>query len=637
MSIFRKPQYRPDALSRRRFVEGLALGAGLAAFGPTVGYATEGTNGPPTLRGNRFDLLLGPTPVNITGRQRTATTVNGSLPGPILRVREGDTVTCNITNRLSEYTSIHWHGLLLPNAMDGVPGLTFRGIKPGETFTYRYPIRQSGTYWYHSHSGMQEQTGLSGPLILESRGPEPYGYDRDYVVMLSDWTDEDPMTIVSNLKQQSDYYNYGQRTVGAFIKDAKRDGLSATVDDRLMWGQMRMSPTDIMDVSGATYTFLMNGKPPAANWTGLFDSGQRVRLRFINGSSMSTFDVRIPGLDMTVVQADGSDVDPVAIEEFRIGVAETYDVIVRPTQSAYTIFAQAEDRSGYARGTLAVREGLTAAVPPMDPRPMRTMTDVGMGSMAHGGMDMKKMDNMQKQEPPAMPSGSAAMSGMDHSKMPGMSHDMSGMDHSKMPGMSQQGMSGMDHSKMSGAPAAQQAGIPTSNADGVDPKSLSGKPSVDNVAMETRNRLAEAGDGLDGNGRRTLTYAQLRSIRPNTQSSPPTRAIEFHLTGNMQRWIWGFNGKKFSEAGPIAVRLGERIRFVLINDTMMEHPIHLHGFLFEVENNQGNRLPLKHTINVKPAERMSFVFTADVPGHWAFHCHLLYHMEMGMFRTILVS
>jgi CopA family copper-resistance protein len=637
MSIFRKPQYRPDALSRRRFVEGLALGAGLAAFGPTVGYATEGTNGPPTLRGNRFDLLLGPTPVNITGRQRTATTVNGSLPGPILRVREGDTVTFNVTNRLSEYTSIHWHGLLLPNAMDGVPGLTFRGIKPGETFTYRYPIRQSGTYWYHSHSGMQEQTGLSGPLILESRGPEPYGYDRDYVVMLSDWTDEDPMTIVSNLKQQSDYYNYGQRTVGAFIKDAKRDGLSATVDDRLMWGQMRMSPTDIMDVSGATYTFLMNGKPPAANWTGLFDSGQRVRLRFINGSSMSTFDVRIPGLDMTVVQADGSDVDPVAIEEFRIGVAETYDVIVRPTQSAYTIFAQAEDRSGYARGTLAVREGLTAAVPPMDPRPMRTMTDVGMGSMAHGGMDMKKMDNMQKQEPPAMPSGSAPMSGMDHSKMPGMSHDMSGMDHSKMPGMSQQGMSGMDHSKMSGAPAAQQAGIPTSNADGVDPKSLSGKPSVDNVAMETRNRLAEAGDGLDGNGRRTLTYAQLRSIRPNTQSSPPTRAIEFHLTGNMQRWIWGFNGKKFSEAGPIAVRLGERIRFVLINDTMMEHPIHLHGFLFEVENNQGNRLPLKHTINVKPAERMSFVFTADVPGHWAFHCHLLYHMEMGMFRTILVS
>jgi CopA family copper-resistance protein len=626
MSSSRKPHYPARVLNRRRFVEGLALGAGLVAIGPTAGYANERTNGPPTLRGDRFDLLVGTTPVNITGRQRTATTVNGSIPGPILRVREGDTVTFNVTNRLSEHTSIHWHGILLPNAMDGVPGLTFRGIKPGETFTYRYPIKQSGTYWYHSHSGMQEQTGHYGPLILEPRGREPYSYDRDHVVMLSDWTDEDPMTIMSNLKQQSDYYNYSQRTLGTFIKDARRDGLSATVEDRLMWGQMRMSPTDIMDVTGATYTFLMNGKAPAANWTGLFDPGQRVRLRFINGSSMSTFDVRIPGLDMTVVQADGSDVDPVAIEEFRIGVAETYDVIVRPTQSAYTIFAQAEDRSGYARGTLATREGLAALVPPLDPRPMRTMTDMGMshGAMGHGGMG--KMDDMQKQGPQAAPSSSAPLSGMGHSKM----------DHSKMPGMSHD-TSGMDHGKMSGAPLAQQASIPTSNADGIDPKSLAGKPSVDNVAMETRNRLAEAGDGLDGNGRRTLTYAQLRSLRPNTPGGPPTRAIEFHLTGNMQRWIWGFNGKKFSEAGPIAVRLGERVRFVLINDTMMEHPIHLHGFLFEVENNQGNRLPLKHTINVKPAERMSFVFTADVPGHWAFHCHLLYHMEMGMFRTILVS
>ena len=646
MSSSRKPQYAPHSLNRRRFVEGLALGAGLVAIGPTAAYSTGETSGPPMLRGDRFDLLVGPTPVNITGRRRTATTINGSIPGPILRMREGDVVTINVTNRLSEDTSIHWHGILLPNAMDGVPGLTFRGIKPGETFTYRYPIRQSGTYWYHSHSGMQEQTGHYGPLILEPRGREPYSYDRDHVVMLSDWTDEDPMTIVSNLKQQSDYYNYGQRTLGTFIKDAKREGLSTTVEDRLMWGQMRMSPTDIMDVTGATYTFLMNGKAPAANWTGLFDPGQRVRLRFINGSSMSTFDVRIPGLDMTVVQADGSDVDPVAIEEFRIGVAETYDVIVRPRQAAYTIFAQAEDRSGYARGTLATREGVAAAVPPMDPRPMRTMTDMGMGGMAHGGMDMNKMSDMQKQGPPATPSSSAPMSGMDHSKMdhskmPGMSHDIkdmdhSKMDHSKMPSMSHD-MSGMDHSKMSGAPAAQQASIPTINADGVDPKSLAGKPSVDNVAMETKNRLAEAGDGLDGNGRRTLTYAQLRSIRPNAHGGPPTRAIEFHLTGNMQRWIWGFNGKKFSEAGPIAVKLGERVRFVLINDTMMEHPIHLHGFLFEVENNQGNRLPLKHTINVKPAERMSFVFTADVAGHWAFHCHLLYHMEMGMFRTILVS
>ena len=671
---------RPLGFGRRRFVEGLALSGGLIGVGASAAFAREGTNWPPTLRGDRFDLVIAPTPFNVTGRQRMATTVNGSIPGPTLRMREGETVTFNVANRLSETTSIHWHGILLPNGMDGVPGLTFAGIRPGETFVYRFPIKQAGTYWYHSHSGMQEQTGLYGPLILEPRGPEPYRYDRDYVVMLSDWTDEDPMRVVSNLKQQSDYYNFGQRTLGTFINDAKRDGLAATVDDRLMWGNMRMNPTDIMDVSGATYTFLMNGKAPAANWTGLFDPGQRVRLRFINGAAMSTFDVRIPGLEMTVVAADGSDVDPVPVEEFRIGVAETYDVIVRPTQSAYTIFAQAQDRSGYARGTLATREGLAAAVPPMDPRPMRTMTDMGMGGMAHGGMGMQKMNDTPK------PSGSAGMSGMDHSKMPGMSQPgvsgtdnskmpgtsqpgmsgmdnskmpgmsqpgmsgmdnskmpgtpqpgTSGMDHSKMPGMSQPGMSGMDHSKMPAATLPSAGGIPTTNADGVDPKTLSGKPSVDNVAMEPKNRLAEAGDGLDGNGRRTLTYAQLRSVRPTTHGGPPTRAIEFHLTGNMQRWIWGFNGKKFSEAGPITVRLGERIRFVLINDSMMEHPIHLHGYFFEIENNQGNRLPLKHTINVKPGERMSFLFTADVPGHWAFHCHLLYHMEMGMFRTILVA
>ena len=635
------PLLRPclqRGLGRRRFVEGLALGASLAGISGSAALARDATIGPATLRGSRFDLVIGPTPFNVTGRPRMATTVNGSVPAPTLRMRQGDTVTFNVTNRLAETTSIHWHGILLPNPMDGVPGLTFPGIRPGETFVYRYEIKQGGTFWYHSHSGMQEQTGLYGALVLEPLAREPFGYDRDYVVILSDWTDEDPMTVWSNLKQQSDYYNFNQRTLGTFVEDTKRKGLGPTVDDRLMWGRMRMSPADIMDVTGHTYTFLMNGRTPAANWTGVFDPGQRVRLRFINSAAMSTFDVRIPGLDMTVVQADGSDVEPIAVEEFRIGVAETYDVIVKPTQSAYTIFAQAQDRSGYARGTLAVRDGLMAAVPAMDPRPMRTMADMGMGDMAHGGMDMGKMGDMQKQGGQAKPSGSAGMSGMDHSKMQGMPQQgMSGMDHSKMQGMPQQGMSGMDHSKMAGPTAAPSSNIPTSNADGVDSKTLSGMYSVDNVAMAPKNRLAEASNGLDGNGRRVLTYARLRAIRPTAKGGPPTRAIEFHLTGNMQRFIWGMNGKKFSQAGPIRVRLGERIRFVLINDTMMEHPMHLHGFLFEIENDQGDRLPLKHTINVKPGERMSFLFTADVPGHWAFHCHLQLHMEMGMFRTILVS
>jgi CopA family copper-resistance protein len=563
-------------ISRRRFVEGLAA-TGLAT------HAVSKAAAMPVLAGDRFDLTVGTLPVDITGRPRTAHAVNGTVPGPLLRMREGETVTINVRNTLRESTSIHWHGLYLPSAMDGVPGLSFRGIAPGETFTYRFPIKQAGTYWYHSHSGTQEQTGMYGALILEPRGREPYTYQRDYVVMLSDWTDEDPMTIVSNLKQQPDYYNVNRRTLGTFMSEARRDGVSATVADRLMWGGMRMSPTDIMDVTGATYTFLMNGQPPAANWTGLFTPGEDVRLRFINGAAMTTFDVRIPGLDLRVVQADGSDVAPVMVEEFRIGVAETYDVIVRPRAQAYTIFAQAQDRSGYARGTLAPRAGMAAAVPPLDPPPLRTMADMGMSHGSHGAMDHSKMDHAA------------------------MGHAM---------------------------PSA--ASIPTSNADGVDPKSLRGKPSVDNVAEEPRDRLGEAGVGLDGNGRRVLTYRDLRALAPRIVV-PPTRAIEFHITGNMERWVWGFNGRKFSEAKAVRVKLGERVRFVMINDTMMEHPIHLHGFLFEVENGQGDRQPLKHTINVKPGERMSFVFTADEPGHWAFHCHLLYHMEMGMFRTVVVS
>jgi CopA family copper-resistance protein len=580
--------------SRRQFIEGMAAVAASAGLGISRGWARDDRSSGQTLSGTQFDLTIGSTPVNFTGRNRLATTVNGTLPGPILRFREGETVTLNVRNTLAEPTSIHWHGLLLANGMDGVPGLTFRGIMPGETFIYRFPIRQAGTYWYHSHSGMQEQTGLYGALILEPRVREPYAYQREFVVMLTDWTDEDPMTVVSNLKQQGDYYNYSRRTLGTFLKDAKRDGLSATVDDRKMWGQMRMSPTDNMDVSGATYTFLMNGQPPGANWTGLFNPGEKVRLRFINGSSMSTFDVRIPGLAMTVVQADGSDVEAIEVDEFRIGVAETYDVIVTPRQDAYTLFAQAQDRSGYARGTLATRAGLAAAIPPMDPVPMRTMADMGMGGMNMPGKNMPGMD----------------MKGMD----------MKGMSHDHMPGMTM--------------PMGNR--IPTTNADGVDVASLAGTPSVDNIAIETRDRLGEPGAGLDNNGRRVLTYRDLRSIKQHA-AIQPTRAVEFHLTGNMERWIWGFNGKKFSEAGAIDIKLGERIRFVLINDTMMEHPIHLHGYLFEVENGQGDRLPLKHTVNVKPGEKMSFVFTADVPGHWAFHCHLMYHMEMGMFRTVLVS
>ena len=373
---------RLNPIGRRRFVQGLALAAGgTSAFWREVVHAQALASHPAVLSGDQLDLVIGSIPFNVTGRSGIATAVNGSVPAPLLRLREGDTVTIRVTNRLAEPTSIHWHGVLLPNEMDGVPGLTFRGVAPGETFTYRFPLRQSGTYWYHSHSGMQEQTGLYGPLIITPRSSEPYAYDREYVVMLADWTDEDPMTVVSNLKQQGDYYNFQQRTITTFNQDARKQGFKAALADRLMWGKMRMSPTDIMDVTGATYTFLVNGQPPAANWTGLFKPGERVRLRFINASAMTTFDVRIPGLALSIVQADGNDVEPIDVDEFRIGVAETYDVIVRPPdESAYTIFAQAQDRSGYARGTLAPRVGMVSTVPPMDPRPLRTMADMGMGT-----------------------------------------------------------------------------------------------------------------------------------------------------------------------------------------------------------------------------------------------------------------
>ncbi|HEY5106996.1 MAG TPA: copper resistance system multicopper oxidase [Caulobacteraceae bacterium] len=587
--------------SRRRFVQGLALAGGAAALGAPVWTRAQGlAPGPAVLSGEHIALTIGEVPINITGTRRMATAVNGLIPGPTLRLRAGDNVSIDVTNALSEPTSIHWHGFRLPNAMDGVPGLTFKGIMPGETFTYRFPIVQSGTYWYHSHSGMQEQTGLYGPVILEPKEAAPYAFDREYVIVLSDWTDEDPMAVVANLKQQGDYYNFHQRTLGTFVADTHRKGFEATLADWSMWGRMRMSPTDIMDVTGATYTFLVNGRPPAANWTALFAPGERVLLRFINSAAMSTFDVRIPGLPLTIVAADGSEVEPVAVDQFRIGVAETYDVIVTPSaDQAYTIFAQAEDRTGYARATLATRAGMSAPVPHMDPRPLRTMADMGMAGMAMGGMKMSGSDR----------------TGMDMGDAQKPADSMAGMD-------------------MGGGTAAK---VPAANADRVDPKSLTGRVNVDNVAMETQDRQDEPGAGLAAEDRRTLVYADLKALKPGQEAPPADRDIEFHLTGNMQRWTWGFDGKKFSQAGPIDVRLGETVRFVLINDTMMEHPIHLHGFLFSLENGNTGKLPLKHTVNVKPGERVGIVFIADTPGRWAFHCHLLYHMETGMFRTVLVA
>jgi CopA family copper-resistance protein len=572
--------------SRRRFVHGASCCA-LALAATKTFPQTSGTAQRQALSGTQFDLEIGSLTVDFTGQRRIATVVNGQLPAPLLRWREGDTITLRVTNRLPAPSSIHWHGIILPADMDGVPGLSFEGIAPGQTFTYRFPVHQSGTYWYHSHSRFQEQTGLYGPIVIEPRAGERHRVDQDYTVLLSDWSDWDPEHLYATLKRQSDYFNFGQRTVGDFFRDVRQKGWQATVAERSMWGEMRMTPTDLADVSGYAYTYLMNGATPAGNWTGLFRRGEKVRLRFINGSSMSIFDVRIPELKMTVVATDGQDVEPVAVDEFRIGTAEVYDVMVEPAEErAYTIFAQSIDRSGYARGTLAPRPGLQGQIPALDPRPLLTMADMGMGH------DM------------------SAMSGME---------GMEGMkDMQDMPGMHHGAMSDMTHGTVTHAPLEQS-------------------PEVDAVVMQPKNSLSDPGVGLRDNGRRVLTYADLRTLGGPIDPRPPQREIELHLTGHMTRFMWSFDGKKFSEAEPLRFTHGERLRIVLVNDSMMTHPIHLHGMWSEVESPDGAFQVRKHTVLVQPAQRLSYLVTADALGRWAYHCHLLFHMEAGMFREVIVA
>jgi len=563
------------------------------------------------LTGNDFDLFIGEIPVNITGAARTAMTINGSLPGPILRWREGDTVTLRVRNRLQEDTSIHWHGIILPANMDGVPGLSFHGIAPDGMYEYKFDVNQNGTYWYHSHSGLQEQAGVYGALVIDAKDPEPFSYDRDYVVLLSDWTDENPDRVLAKLKKQSDYYNYHKRTVGDFIDDVSEMGWSAAIADRKMWAEMKMSPTDLADVSGYTYTYLMNGQAPDGNWTGIFKPGEKIRLRFINAAAMTYFDVRIPGLKMTVVAADGQYVKPVSVDEFRIAVAETYDVIVEPEdEQAYTIFAQSMDRTGYSRGTLAVREGLSAPVPEVDPRPLISMADMGMD---HGSMDGMEHGSMQ--------SGMASMVGMDHSKM-------AGMDHSQMAGMSHGSMSGMDHSQMAGMDHGTMQSHPASETN---------NPLVDMQTMTPAPNLSDPGIGLRDNGRQVLTYSDLRSTFLDPDGRDPSRTIELHLTGHMEKFSWSFDGIKFSDAEPLRLKYGERVRITLVNDTMMTHPIHLHGMWSDLEDENGNFLVRKHTIDIPPGSKRSYRVTADALGRWAYHCHLLLHMEMGMFREVRVD
>lgn len=597
-----------SGLSRRRFVQGLVAGGVMAGLSIPVldvlaseRKISQGTA--PVLRGTEFDLVVDELPVNFTGKPGMATTINGSLPAPTLRWREGDTVTIRVHNKLRQHTSIHWHGIILPYQMDGVPGISFAGIPPGATFTYRFKVEQNGTYWYHSHSGMQELTGMYGAIIIDPAGPETIRADRDHVLLLSDWTDEDPMRVFSKLKAQGDYYNYNQPTVMDFFRDAARDGVGAAFEKRKMWNEMRMNPTDLADLSSKTLTYLTNGITPAGNWTGLFRPGERVRLRLINGTGNTFYDVRIPGLKLKVVHVDGLDVEPVTVDEFRFGPGETIDLIVEPKDDAYTIFAQSMERTGFARGTLAVREGLEASVPKLDAVEWLTMRDM-MGAMDHGSM------------------GHGGMAGMDHSGMAGMS--MMGGDNMTM-------MGGMDHSSMAG-----MNGLAVPSTKARHARTEYGASTDMRVDM-ARTNLDDPGIGLRNNGRRVLTLADLHTPSGPMDSRGPGREIELHLTGNMERYTWSFDGVEFGQSTPVHFKYGERLRVILHNDTMMTHPMHLHGMWSELETPEGKFQVRRHTIPVQPAQRISFLVTADALGRWAWHCHLMFHMDGGMFREVVVS
>ena len=588
-----------SALPRRRFVQSLAAGAAAwvlpAAASPAQeasgasGQAHMGTA--PELRGNSFDLVLSAATVNVTGKPVKATLVNGSLPGPTLRWREGEVVTIRVKNLLAEDTSIHWHGILLPYQMDGVPGVSFAGIKPGETFVYRFKVQQHGTYWYHSHSAMQELTGLYGAIIIDPADEgERTRADRDLVVQLSDWSDTDPMRIMMNLRKHGGYYNQNQPTALRFAQDVRRYGLKVATDMRQMWNQMRMSPTDLADVSAMALTYLMNGQAPAANWTGLFAKGETLLLRFINAAGHTFYDVRIPGLKLKIIAADGVAVEPVSVDEFRFGPGETYDVLVTPTDDAHTIFAQSMDRSGYARGTLATRAGLSAPVPAPDPVEWLSMTDM-MGTMDHG-----------------------SMAGMAHGAM-----NHGAMNHGAM-----------NH----GAMAASSLAMPSRKVRHA--RSEFG-PGVDARIDSPRTNLDDPGVGLRNNGRRVLTLADLHTRGGALDARGPEREVELHLTGNMERYAWQFDGLEFGQSSPVRFKHGERLRVILHNDTMMTHPMHLHGMWQELETEQGQFQARRHTIPVQPAQRISFLLTADALGRWVWHCHLMFHMDMGMFREVVVT
>jgi CopA family copper-resistance protein len=580
------------SLDRRQLLRSGSALVGAGAFVPLPSWVLAAPQGPvPELTGPNIKLTIDRGHVTIDGKAGHAVLVNGSLPAPTLRLKEGQTVRIAVTNRLDEPTSIHWHGLLVPPEMDGVPGVSFPGIPAGENFVYEFPLIQAGTYWYHSHSGLQEQEGHYGAIIVEPKGADPVAFDREYTVVLSDYTHMHPHRVFVKLKQQAGYFNQQRQTIAGLL--AHKD---QTFAERKEWAKMLMDPTDISDVTGAAYTFLVNGQGPKDNWTALFTPNERVRLRFVNAGAQTIFNVRIPGLKLTMVAADGLNLRPVEVDEFQIGNAETYDVIVQPTEDrAYTLVSEAVDRSGLGRATLAPRPGMSAEVPPLRARPLGTMKDMGMdhAAMGHGA-------------PKAAPATSPPPPGMAPPRVRGsdVMGDMGGMEMSMR--------------------------------DPLNAPQVKLGPGVQTIAPIPQDRTGEPGQGLESVGHRVLVYRDLVALEPNPETRAPTRALEIRLTGNMERFMWGFDGRKFSEAEhPYSFRTGERVRVTLVNDTMMAHPIHLHGHFFDLTFGPEGHRPRKHTVIVAPGGKVSWDFTA-VPGDWAFHCHMLYHMHAGMFQVFAV-
>ena len=601
------PRRRPD-LDRRSLLRGAALLGGGATLGALLpSWALSASPGLvstlPTLSGEDIKLTIGHTRVTIDGKPQHAVTINGTVPGPLLRLREGQRARISVTNTLDEETSIHWHGLLVPFQMDGVPGVSFPGIPPGETFVYDFPVIQSGTYWYHSHSSLQEAEGHYAPIVIEPAMADPVVAEREHVIVLADHSEMHPHLIFKRLKQQAGVFNHQRQTIAGLLA-----GRDQTLAERIEWAKMLMDPTDISDVTGSAQTFLVNGHGPKDNWTGLFRPGERVRLRFVNAAAQMIFNVRIPGLKLTVVAADGQNVRPIAVDEFQIGNAETYDVIVQPTEDrAYTLVAESIDRSGLARATLAPRAGMTAAVPPLRERPILTMRDMGMDMSAHGGH--------------------GAMAGMDHSTMPGMDHQA--MAATPPPGMAPRRQRGSDV-------MGDMGGMKMDMLDWSKAPQIKKGPGVQMIAPMPLDRTGEPGLGLESVGHRVLVYKDLIALEPNPDTRAPERALEIRLTGNMERFWWGFDGWKFSEnPPPYAFRSGERVRITLVNDSMMTHPIHLHGHFFELVHGPVGHMPRKHTVNVAPGGKVTFDMTAEA-GDWAFHCHMLYHMHAGMFQVFKV-